>query len=187
MIRWIRTGRLSIKNSLSDRMRSEGWTVLEDEDAPSSRRTLLEDEDATCPPRCSMHTYPESPPGNPSAEATSDVEVAGKVLRCTPNSKERVLYCQPTGPNPLHHRDDFSRPALRHGSLNSLVEWIRTSRLSIKNSHSLSLCNRFALVAFAIQVLLLSVQRLALDLAYRYVEFIPEERSRIDPVLNPKP
>ena len=32
--------------------------------------------------------------------------------------RERVLYCQPTGPNPLNHRDDFSRPALRHGSLN---------------------------------------------------------------------
>ena len=31
---------------------------------------------------------------------------------------ERVLYCQPTGPYPLNHRDDFSRPALRHGSLN---------------------------------------------------------------------
>ena len=28
----------------------------------------------------------------------------------------------PTGPNPLHHRDDFSRPALRHGSLNSFFQ-----------------------------------------------------------------
>ena len=34
--------------------------------------------------------------------------------------RERVLYGQPTGPNPLNHRDDFSRPALRHGSLHSL-------------------------------------------------------------------
>ena len=34
--------------------------------------------------------------------------------------KERLLNRQPTDPNSLHHRDDFSRPALRHGSLNSL-------------------------------------------------------------------
>ena len=27
-----------------------------------------------------------------------------------------------TGPNPLDHGDDFSRPALRHGSLNSLFQ-----------------------------------------------------------------
>ena len=33
---------------------------------------------------------------------------------------ERVSHEQPTGPNPLDHRDDFSRPALRHASLNSL-------------------------------------------------------------------
>ena len=32
---------------------------------------------------------------------------------------ERVSYRQPTGPNPLNHRDEFSRPALRHGSLNA--------------------------------------------------------------------
>ena len=32
---------------------------------------------------------------------------------------ERLVYSQPTDPNPLNHRDDFSRPALRHGSLNS--------------------------------------------------------------------
>ena len=40
-------------------------------------------------------------------------------------SRERVidfLYWQPTGPNPLDHRDDFSRPALRHGSSNSLFQ-----------------------------------------------------------------
>jgi len=35
-------------------------------------------------------------------------------------NRERVLYCQPTGPSPPHHLDDFSRPAMRHGSLNSL-------------------------------------------------------------------
>ena len=29
--------------------------------------------------------------------------------------RERVLYSQPTDPNPLTHRDEFSRPALRHG------------------------------------------------------------------------
>ena len=31
---------------------------------------------------------------------------------------DRVLGWQPTGPNPLNHRDDFSRLALRHGSVN---------------------------------------------------------------------
>ena len=33
--------------------------------------------------------------------------------------RERVLCREPTGPNPLNRRDDFSRPALRHGGLNS--------------------------------------------------------------------
>jgi len=37
---------------------------------------------------------------------------------CT-RSPERLLYSQPNGPNPLNHLDDFSGPALRHGSLNS--------------------------------------------------------------------
>ena len=37
--------------------------------------------------------------------------------------RERDLYCQPTGPNPLNHRNDFSAPALRrHGGLNSLFQ-----------------------------------------------------------------
>ena len=40
----------------------------------------------------------------------------------TERERERVLYWQPTGPNPLHHRDDFVRPALRHGSLHSLLQ-----------------------------------------------------------------
>jgi hypothetical protein len=35
---------------------------------------------------------------------------------------ERLIHWQPTGPNPLHHRDDFSRPARRHGSLISLLQ-----------------------------------------------------------------
>ena len=34
---------------------------------------------------------------------------------------KRDLYRQPTGPNSLDNRDDFSRPALRHGSLNSFL------------------------------------------------------------------
>ena len=38
------------------------------------------------------------------------------------DERERVLYGQPTGPNPLHHRDDFSGLALRHGSFNSLFQ-----------------------------------------------------------------
>ena len=36
--------------------------------------------------------------------------------------KERVLDRQPIGLNPLNRRDEFSRPALRHGSLNSLFQ-----------------------------------------------------------------
>jgi len=35
-------------------------------------------------------------------------------------ARESVLYWQPTGPNSPYHLDDFGRPALRHGSLNSL-------------------------------------------------------------------
>jgi len=42
------------------------------------------------------------------------------LFACT--ERERDLYSQPTGPNPLNHRDDFSRPASRHGSLNSLFQ-----------------------------------------------------------------
>ena len=34
----------------------------------------------------------------------------------------RVLHWKSFDPNPLDHRDDFSRPALCHGSLNSLSE-----------------------------------------------------------------
>ena len=30
--------------------------------------------------------------------------------------KQVLLHCQPTGPNSLNHRDEFSRPALRHGT-----------------------------------------------------------------------
>ena len=37
-------------------------------------------------------------------------------------SRERLLYRQSTGPNPLSHRDDFARPALRHESLNPLFQ-----------------------------------------------------------------
>ena len=36
--------------------------------------------------------------------------------------RERVLHWQPTGPNQLTHRDYVSKPALRHGSLNSLFQ-----------------------------------------------------------------
>ena len=36
---------------------------------------------------------------------------------CTRINKSLVNW-QPTGPNPLNHRDDFTRQALRHGSLN---------------------------------------------------------------------
>ena len=36
-----------------------------------------------------------------------------------PVRRERLLYWQPAGPNPLNRRDDFGRPALRYGSLKS--------------------------------------------------------------------
>ena len=36
--------------------------------------------------------------------------------------RERVHFRQRTGPNPLNHRDDFSRPALRRDYLNSLLQ-----------------------------------------------------------------
>ena len=39
-----------------------------------------------------------------------------------PAQRERVLYGQLTGPNPLNHRDDSSGPALRHWSLDSLFQ-----------------------------------------------------------------
>ena len=44
--------------------------------------------------------------------------------RIAPTAAEResVMDRQPTGPNPLNDRDDFSRPALRHGSFNSLFQ-----------------------------------------------------------------
>ena len=37
-------------------------------------------------------------------------------------SRERLLSRQPTVPNPLNNSDDFSRPSLRHESLNSLFQ-----------------------------------------------------------------
>ena len=39
--------------------------------------------------------------------------------RLTGAGAERVIHWQLTCPNPLNHRDNFSRPALRHGTLNS--------------------------------------------------------------------
>ena len=36
--------------------------------------------------------------------------------------RERVLYRQLSGLNPFNRRDDFSGPALRHESLNSLFQ-----------------------------------------------------------------
>ena len=36
--------------------------------------------------------------------------------------KERVLYRQPIGPNPLNHRDNFNKSASHHGILSSLFQ-----------------------------------------------------------------
>ena len=42
---------------------------------------------------------------------------AGNMQKAT-RQRDRDLYLQPTGLGPLDYRDDCSRPALRHGSLN---------------------------------------------------------------------
>ena len=42
--------------------------------------------------------------------------------RFLPAERDRVLYWQPTGPNPLNRRDDFSSPVLRHLRLNSVLQ-----------------------------------------------------------------
>jgi len=54
------------------------------------------------------------------------------------NEKDRFLYWQPTGPNPLNHRDGFSRPALRHGSLNPRFPGSLTSTFLRRNDISRS-------------------------------------------------
>jgi hypothetical protein len=46
-----------------------------------------------------------------------DVMSRGSWCRCS----GRILDRQPTGQSPLNHRDYFCGPALRHGSLNSLL------------------------------------------------------------------
>ena len=53
--------------------------------------------------------------GDKAASGWGEPSVAPEVL-----GRERVLYWQPAGPNSPNHRHDFSGPALRHGSLNSL-------------------------------------------------------------------
>ena len=57
------------------------------------------------------------------------------MLGARPVERERVLHRQPTGPNPLNHRDDLSRPALRDGkdacSGRDLPKWGETC-LSIR-------------------------------------------------------
>ena len=44
---------------------------------------------------------------------------------CRSSERERVLHWRHTCPNLLNRRDDFSRLALRHGSLNSLFQVAR--------------------------------------------------------------
>jgi len=56
----------------------------------------------------------------------------------------RLLHCQSTGPNPLHHRNGFGRPALRHGSSNCLFQ----VALYLPPQHltaSLAACKKMAL------------------------------------------
>jgi hypothetical protein len=47
---------------------------------------------------------------------------AHALYTCRHTKRVKVIYCQATNPNPLNHRDVFSRPALRHDSLNSLLQ-----------------------------------------------------------------
>ena len=49
-------------------------------------------------------------------------------------SRERNLYCQPTGPSPLDHRDDCSRKASCHGSLNSRFPGSLTIRSPLREN-----------------------------------------------------
>ena len=57
-------------------------------------------------------------------------------------SHSESFYQQPTGPNPHNNRDDFSRPAWRHGSLNplSLTFFVQCGRPPIQ---------RFCLLLFS--------------------------------------
>ena len=45
-----------------------------------------------------------------------------RLLSPPARTQKRLLYLQPIGPNSLTHRDESSRPALHHGSLNSLFQ-----------------------------------------------------------------
>jgi len=56
-------------------------------------------------------------------EHTRVVPTSRPVCRCSIQPfRETVLYRQPAGPNPLNHQNNFSAPALRHRSLNSLFQ-----------------------------------------------------------------
>ena len=65
--------------------------------------------------------YPRITTGEPGEEGARQegggCGRGGRALRrVPPRWRERVLYSQSTGPNPLDHRDDLVGPALRHGS-----------------------------------------------------------------------
>ena len=118
MIKWIRTSRLSIKNTLSA---GAGMRVPPHDPRarpPPPTRPVLHH-----PPLTRDRSAARAPPlggrGGGGEEGGGGGDAAGRDLG---QVRERVPYWQPTGPNPLNHRDDFSRPALRHGSLNFLLQ-----------------------------------------------------------------
>jgi len=73
-------------------------------------------------------SQPEKAPLNrggfqaPAARPLPTIQDVREKWHGDPTARERVLCRQPTGPNPLNHRDDWSGAALRHESLNSLFQ-----------------------------------------------------------------
>ena len=73
-----------------------------------------------------IQTAEEADAGGAPEDATPVEKMSLKQLRAfldaqgvRPAPRERVLHRQATSPNPLDHRDEFSRPALRHARLKS--------------------------------------------------------------------
>ena len=131
MIKWIRTSRSSIKNFLSlPRIMAREKEAKSSEDGCFRLQDLgfrvqgagFRVQGSGCRVPCAGFRVQ----GYPAEKDVSHERVVPRlqiVWRVEREScRERVLYSPPTGPNPLHRRDDFRRPALRHGSFNSLFQ-----------------------------------------------------------------
>ena len=103
MINWIRTSRLSMKNSLLE-----------------ARRTGV--PRSPLPPLRTIYKLPELMYKSIKKGLLIRARVVKWLSQVLAMRTERVLHRKLTGPNPLNHRDDLSRPALRHGSVNSLFQ-----------------------------------------------------------------